>query len=150
MNPAQDPECDSSSSELEFTKLLLANERALYGFIYSLTQDPHASEDLRRELAERLWKKFGDYDRERSFVVWAIGFARLLVFEWRRKQARLPIPIEDETLNKLADIAAERAENNDAIRDALHECSAGLTELQRKALHQRYFEETPVSQIAKL
>ena len=104
---------------------------------------------LRQELAGRLWKKFDEFDRSRVFVAWAIGFARLLVFEWRRAQAKLPIPIGDETLNQLADAAAERAENRDEIQGALEECSGDLTDLQRKALHQRYYEETPVAEIAR-
>lgn len=138
-----------SPKELEFTKLLLENERAIFGFIHSLTQDIGATEELRQELAERLWNKFDQYDGSRPFVAWAIGFARLMVFEWRRAQTKLPIPMSDEALNQLADDAADRAESRDEIYAALRECSAGLTELQRKALHQRYFEETPVKQIAK-
>lgn len=134
--------------ELEFTKLLLENERALYGFLYSLTQDRQAAEELRQELAGRLWKKYDHYDSSRPFVAWAIGFARLLVLEWRRAQARLPIPLGDETLNKLADAAAERAGSSSEIHAALHECAAGLTDLQRRALHQRYYEELPVKTIA--
>ena len=48
----------------------------------------------------------------------------------------------------LADAAAERAENRDEIYAVLRECAAGLTDLQRKALHQRYYEESPVKKIA--
>lgn len=152
MPPAQNtlpPEPAPGSGEIAFTKLFVANERAIYGFIYSLTQNRGAAEDLRQELAERLWVKFADYDPQRPFVAWAIGFARLLVFEWRRKEAKLPIPIGDEALGKLADAAAERAENHEEIRAALHECAEGLTGLQRKALHERYYNEQPVALIAK-
>ena len=134
--------------ELEFTKLLLENERAIFGFIHSLTHDISATEELRQELAERLWTKFDHFDGKRPFVAWAIGFARLMVMEWRRAQAKLPIPMTDEVVNKLADAAAERAENRDEIYAVLRECAAGLTELQRKALHQRYYEESPVKKIA--
>ncbi len=149
MNTSRPSPDDDPSRELEFTKLMLANERAIYGFIYSLAHDRNAADELRQELAGRLWTKFDRYDAKRPFVAWAIGFARLLVFEWRREQAKLPIPLEDEALNKLADAAAERAEQNDDVREALHECAGNLTELQRKALHQRYYEEASVAKIAK-
>ncbi|MEM7146698.1 MAG: sigma-70 family RNA polymerase sigma factor [Verrucomicrobiota bacterium] len=140
---------DDSAKELEFTKLLLENERAIFGFIYSLTQDFNASEELRQELASRLWTKFDQFDGSRPFVAWAIGFARLMVLEWRRAQAKLPIPMDDEVLGKMADAAAERAENRSDIQAALHECAQDLTALQKKALHARYFDGTSVQEIAQ-
>lgn len=149
MKPPNQARESKSSTEIEFTKLLLENERAIYGFIYSLTHDRGASEELRQELAERLWQKFDEFDRGRPFIAWSIGFARLLVFEWRRRQSKLPIPLEDEALNKLADAAAARVGKGEEIHEALQECAKNLTDLQRKTLHQRYYEETSVAQMAK-
>jgi RNA polymerase sigma-70 factor (ECF subfamily) len=110
--------------------------------------DPHAADDLLQDLAGRLWSKFGTYDSQRPFVAWGLGFARLVAMEWRRKQSRLPLPLDEATLEKLADEAHDHADHYDARRDALHECLKSLTDHQRRTLHLRYHDELPVAQIA--
>lgn len=109
---------------LRFTRLFVADQAAFRGFLLSLVHDPHAVDDLLQELAVRLWRRFADYDAGRPFVAWGIGFARLVAFEWRRRQARLPVAVDDSTLQALAELAAERAvEHDGAARGAawLHE-----------------------------
>lgn len=137
------------ASELVFTRLFVANERALYGFLLSLVHDHGAVDDLMQELAGRLWKKFDQYDEARPFVAWGIGFARLLAFEWRRKQQKLPVPLDEATLDALADEAAIHAEHYDERRDLLRVCMKELTDHQRKTLHARYYDERPVAEIAR-
>ena len=133
---------------LEFTRLFVANQAAFHGFLFSLVHDRHAADDLVQDLAVRLWGKFGDFDRSRPFVAWGLGFARLLAFEWRRKQTRLPIPVDEATLHALAESAAERISANDERRDALRDCSQHLTDHQKRVLHARYQEDRPVAEIA--
>ena len=134
---------------LAFTRLFVANQAALHGFLVSLVNDLHAADDLLQDLAGRLWAKFDTYDPQRPFVAWGLGFARLVAMEWRRKQARQPLPLDDATLAKLADEAQDHADHYDSRRDALHECLKSLTEHQRRTLHARYHDDLPVSQIAK-
>ena len=43
-----------------------------------------------------------------------------------------------------------RAAWNMSVDEALLECAADLTELQKDALHQRYYENTPVRRIAEI
>ena len=150
MAPPSDqfPKLHDDPPEVVFTRLLVANQSALYGFLFSLVQDRHAADDLLQDLATRLWKNYADYDRSRPFIAWGLGFARLLVLEWRRKQAKLPLPLEDETLLALADLADHRAHHHEERREALRECLKSLTPLQRQTLHSRYEQETPVSELA--
>ena len=140
-NPPPDP-------QLAFTRQFVAAQPALHGFLMSLVHDTHAAEDLLQELAERLWRKFGDYDASRPFVAWGIGFARLLAMEWRRGQQRLPLPLDEETLDRLAAQAADDAPRHDERLDALRACLKGLTERQRSVLRMRYQESIPVAGIA--
>jgi len=137
-------------SQLEFTRQLVAAQPAFHGFLFSLVHDRHATDDLLQELACRLWLKFPEYDRGKPFVAWGLGFARLLAFEWRRKQARLPLPLDDETLNALAETAAECSPRHDARSEALRGCLRFLTDHQRHALQLRYQEERTVEEIAGL
>lgn len=145
MNSMENPPTDP---HLAFTRQFVAAQPALHGFLISLVHDTHAADDLLQELAERLWRKFGDYDRSRPFIAWGIGFARLLAMEWRRKQQRLPVPLDDDTLDRLAAEAAEEAPRHDERLDALRACLRKLTERQRTVLRMRYQESMPVAVIA--
>ena len=138
-----------SDPHLAFTRLFVCAQPALHGFLISLTHDVHAAEDLLQELAERMWRKFDQYDMRRPFVAWGIGFARLLAMEWRRRQRRLPLPLDEQTLELLATQAAEDAPHHDERLDALRECLKQLTDRQRAALRLRYQEAIPVAAIAR-
>lgn len=140
----------SSDPHLAFTRQFVAAQPALHGFLTSLVHDPHAADDLLQELAERMWRKFHEYDGSRPFVAWGIAFARLLAMEWRRRQQRLPLPLDDETLYHLASAAAEEAPHHDERLDALRACLKDLTKRQRAVLRMRYQESMPVAGIANL
>lgn len=135
--------------QLAFTRHFVANQAALYGFLVSLVQDLHAADDLLQELAGRLWVKFETNDSNRPFIAWGIGFARLIAMEWRREQQRLPLSLDESTLDQLAEQAAEQAGQLDERRDALHECLKSLTLHRRRVLHLRYQEELSVATIAR-
>ena len=134
---------------LVFTRHFVAHQSAFHGYLASLTGDHHAADDLVQELAGRLWRKFADYDPGRPFVAWGLGFARLLVMEWRRRQTKLPLAVDDETLERLAEEAAGFAASHDEAREALRDCLPRLTDLQRKVLQARYHDDLPVSEIAR-
>lgn len=133
---------------LQFTKLFVAAQPSLYGYLMSLVHDRQAADELIQELAERLWHKFPDYDASRPFVAWGIGFARYLAMEWRRRQRRLPLPLDEATLEALAETAEDDLSAQDARLEALRVCLAKLTGRQREVLRQRYEESLPVAAIA--
>jgi RNA polymerase sigma-70 factor (ECF subfamily) len=134
---------------LSFTRHFVAAQPALHGFLVSLVHDPHAADDLLQDLAERMWRKFGDYDERRPFVAWGIGFARLLALEWRRRQQRQAIPLDEATVELLAAEATDYAIDHGDRLDALRACLKHLTDRQRAVLRLRYQEEQPVKAIAR-
>ena len=134
---------------LKFTRLFVAAQPSLYGYLMTLVHDRQAADELIQDLAERLWHKFPQYDGERSFVAWGIGFARYLAMEWRRRQRKLPLPLDQATLDLLADAAEPASLEHDRRLEALHECLPKLSDRQREVLRLRYEESTPVATIAK-
>lgn len=139
----------SPEPHLQFTKLFVAAQPSLYGYLMSLVHDRQSADELIQELAERLWHKFPDYDASRPFVAWGIGFARYVAMEWRRRQRRLPLPLDEATLEALAETAEDDLSAQDARMEALRACLAKLTGRQRKVLRQRYEESLPVAVIAE-
>jgi RNA polymerase sigma-70 factor (ECF subfamily) len=132
-----------------FTRLLVANQPRIYGFIYSLVADRAAADDVLQEVSTVLWRKFEDFEAGSNFNAWALKIARFSVLEWRRKQSRAPLPIDEETLTALADQAADMAESEiEPMREALHLCLAKLPDRQRDLLRARYFDDESVQSIA--
>ncbi len=132
-----------------FTRLLMANQRRLYGFILALVHDRTHADDLQQEVASVLWKKFDRYEVGTDFAAWAMRVARLSVYEWRRQQARLPLPMNDETFDRMADEAMAVADQLDERLGALRRCMDSITGPHRQLLEARYGAGEAVRGIAE-
>ncbi|MDP6446871.1 MAG: sigma-70 family RNA polymerase sigma factor [Pirellulaceae bacterium] len=140
----------TDSSQIEtFSRLLIANHRRLYGFVYTLVQNHTAADDIVQEATTVLWRKFDQFEPCSDFGAWAMKVARLTVFEWRRNQARLPLPIGDELFETISEQAIKASSNSEARLDALDGCVTGLNERDRDLLSERYNHNVAVSDIAK-
>lgn len=137
-------------SQEQFSLLLLKNQRRLYGFIFTLVQDHSATDDILQEAASLLWNKFDTFEQGTDFGAWAMKVARFKVLEWRRKQQRLPLPIEEELLLELVG-KAETAQQTDGLgrMEALEHCLAKLNDTDGALINQRYSTNKPVSAIAQ-
>lgn len=131
-----------------FTRLLMANQRRIYAFVLSLVHDPAAADDVLQEVLGVLWRKFDQFREETDFAAWAMSAARLSVFEWRRRQAKLPLPLTDEELAILADEAEQLSGEFEARQTALRECLKKLGDKERRLLHSRYFLNESVAEMA--
>ena len=107
------------------------------------------SDDLFQQTALILWKKFDEYERDRSFFSWACGIARLEVIAFLRSRGRRRLYFSDD-LNLLL-IEAHAEVDEDQIlerRDALTKCMAKLRERDQKLLLECYQEAAGVNQAA--
>lgn len=134
----------------QFNRLVVTHQRRIYGFIYTLVQDYAATEDILQETTTVLWRKFEQFEPGTDFGAWALRVARFSVFEWRRKQQKLPLAIGDELLLELAN-KAEAAQSADhlASYEALEDCLTHLAQRDRDLLQDRYTEAHPVTEIAR-
>ncbi|MEM7390826.1 MAG: sigma-70 family RNA polymerase sigma factor, partial [Verrucomicrobiota bacterium] len=114
-----------------FARELTANHSRLRAFVYSLVQDHHSADDVMQDVASVLWKKYSEGEHIQNFRSWAITIARFTVLNWRRRQARLPIPMDDEQFAILADAAIQAVERNDPRSDALMDCFQKLDQKQQ-------------------
>jgi RNA polymerase sigma-70 factor (ECF subfamily) len=141
-----------TATELErgerFTRLLMANQRRIYAFVLSLVHDPVGADDVVQEVLGVLWRKFDQFREETDFAAWAMSAARLSVFEWRRRQAKLPLLLSDEELAILADEAADLCGEFESRQAALRECLTRLGDRERRLLHSRYFLGESVAEMA--
>jgi len=132
-----------------FSRLLVSNQRRIYGFIFTLVQNHAAADDIQQDVAELLWQKFESFKVGTDFGAWAMQVARFKVLQWRRSQRRLPLPIEDDLLNELATKAEAAQLSSDLGRqEALDHCLGALSDRDRSLLDLRYREQQPITSIA--
>lgn len=131
-----------------FSKLLITNQPRIYGFIYTLVQNRSATDEILQEVSSVLWKKFDQFQPGTDFGAWAMKVARFSVFEWRRKQAKLPLPIDDDLLQALVEKAIEVSCESEADLEALDTCVTKLSDHDQQLIRLRYFDESSVANIA--
>src|SRR5262249_7089766 len=86
---------DASTRQAKFAEHLGQSQTRLYGYIHSLVRDLNDADDLYQQTALILWKKFGEFDRQRSFFSWACGIARLEVANFLRSRGRQRLYFSD-------------------------------------------------------
>ena len=82
----------------EITLLWTAAQPSVLAFIRSVTPQLSDAEDILQETAKQIVARFEEYDPTRPFAAWAIGVARYKVMEWRRKEGRRDLPLDDEAI----------------------------------------------------
>ncbi|MDF1814031.1 MAG: sigma-70 family RNA polymerase sigma factor [Verrucomicrobiales bacterium] len=132
-----------------FTRLLIANRGRLFGFIFTMVHDRTATEEILQEASTVLWKKFDQFEPGTDFGAWAMKISRYSVFEWRRRQAKLPLPMDDELLESLSEKALEISCESEAQLEALDSCLKKLNSRDRDLIRSRYDTEDSVAEIAK-
>jgi len=123
----------------EFTRLWTAAQPKVAGFIAAVVPDYHLAEDLLQEVAVICLSKFKVYDRQRSFIGWALGIARLEVLAQQRRWARKEsFVLHSELLEELEWVCEELAPELEARTRALRECMQSLSGRIAKVLKLRY------------
>ncbi len=133
---------------LEFSQLLLRNDRALLRYIMTFIPRRDDAEEVLQRTAAALWEKFSDYDRTREFLPWAMRFTYFEILNFRKELARSRLIFNADVLDSLN---ATRDELHSAIesqRSALRQClkqldAAGLALLQR-----RYCDSESIADLA--
>src|SRR5215469_3348721 len=119
----------------EFADYLRQNQTRLYGYIHSLVRDLNDADDLYQQTTLILWKKFDEYDRQRSFFSWACGIARLEIANFLRRRGRQRLYFSDGLSLLLIESQAEMADEElDDRRDALARCVEKLRQQDRELL----------------
>ena len=137
------------SFQAEFAEYLRQAQTRLYGYIHSLVRDLNDADDLFQQTAVILWKKFGEYDRRRSFFTWACGIARLEVASFLRGRSRQRLYFSDDLNLMLIEAQAEASDEDlEDRRDALAKCMEKLRQRDRELLTECYGELSGVQEAA--
>ena len=140
---------DEQQRRADIATLLQQEQSRLYGYLYSLVRDLNDADDLFQQTTLVLWKKFGEFDSQRSFFAWACGVARLEVANFLRSRGRQRLYFSDD-LNLLLVEAQEAMTDTemDDRRDALAGCVAKLRERDRELLDECYGSASGIHEAA--
>ena len=116
----------------------------LSAFVYSLVVNFSEAEELLQETAAEIFEHIDRYDSSRPFLPWAMGIARNVVLNHRRKMARDRHIFDSEALERLTHAFENMADRHDAVRERFATCYHRLSARSREACRLRYeFDQTP-------
>jgi RNA polymerase sigma-70 factor, ECF subfamily len=129
----------SNARKSEFANLLRRDQARLFGYVHSLVRDLDDADDLVQQTTVILWKKFAEFDQNRSFFAWACGVARLEAANFLRARGRQKLYFSDE-LNLML-VEAQEDMTHDELEDrraALAQCVEKLRQRDRQLLDECY------------
>ncbi len=137
-----------------FLECFIPVQASIYAYIRAAGVPPSDAEDALQDLASRLWKNFSAYDPDRPFVAWAIGVARNLIRDRRRRaKVRQRVCVNSEMCERLADEVADTLVENQPLfeseREHLEPCLRELPEKATAVLRLCYFQNLSLADLAR-
>jgi RNA polymerase sigma-70 factor, ECF subfamily len=118
--------------------LWTAAQPTVTAFVRTLMPDFQQAEEVLQRVAVMLVRKFSEYDPQRPFAAWAIGFAKNEVLYYRRQRAHDKHLFNDELVEKIAVTYEQLVEEVDPIHEALGQCVEELQGRSRRVIELRY------------
>lgn len=132
----------------KFVRLLLDNQRRIYGLIAAMVPNPADADDVFQEVSASLWRKFDEFQPGTDFAAWASKFARFTALKHFRQGVRRRLQFDSDLLDQIAEEAEALAPDADARFDALQECLSQLNSRSRLLVQRRYEPGATVKDIA--
>lgn len=126
----------------------IASEPKLRAYAMACGLSREQTDDLVQEEALVLWRKFGDYDRSRPFLPWALGIAHHLI-QKIRQGARSSLILSPDVTEKLAETCPRIEKEIDERCGALRACVEKLPDHLRDLVALRYGERLSLAQIGQ-
>lgn len=139
-----------TSNDDQFIRLFSKCQCSLYAFILGMTRNTADADDLLQELNVALWKKRNSFDPKHDFFRWAIGFARIEIKNYRRKNAKSRLLFSDDVLNTLAADWPNDVSHHEQRLAALAACVNKLGSVEHQFISGFYRKNVSVNELAVL
>ena len=141
----------STESGEQFTRLLLQNQKRIWGLILSLVPNGPDADDVLQETCAVMWRKYNEFESGTDFAAWGLAIARFQVMRYysRRKteRARLSNDVIEAVAVQFS--APDQGKRFSARSSALKDCLTKLKSVQFDTLHRRYDAGQSVEEIAE-
>jgi RNA polymerase sigma-70 factor, ECF subfamily len=131
---------DPPDDHARFTRLLIQHEPQLLRCVLVAVPNRADARDIMHECSVALWRRFSEYDVERPFVPWALGFVRMEVRRFLRSSRRRAQLTERAAELMLQDEQAH-AEDLGVREQYLKHSVDGLPGDHQELIHGYYREE---------
>jgi RNA polymerase sigma-70 factor (ECF subfamily) len=132
----------------ELAGLWVQSQSVISAYISANVVDAHHVEDLVQEVAQICAEKFDSFDRQRSFVSWALGIARNRLLKYYRTRSRDRLVLSETALVRL-EAGMERIQHEaEDRREALRICLRQIHGRRQAVLTMRYGNNARVADIA--
>lgn len=135
-------------SEQEFAGRLVESQVALRGYLMAHIRNFSDVEDILQDVARVLWERHSEYDPDRPFVRWALGFARNRMLHYHRASQRARVLFDDELLTAFETRYEELNDELETHRKTLLICLKELPDQTKTILNLRYETGRAISEIA--
>ncbi len=133
---------------VDFERLFLENQRAIYSFIFAMLSSPADAEDIFQNTCLIMLKKSDQYRPATNFLTWARQIAQYEVFNYRRRQQTERLRFGDDLVDLLASEQAARVDDEELRVDAMRQCVEKLRPDDRELVRERYRQNITSKQLA--
>ena len=133
----------------EFLRRFTRDRERIFAFICSLVHRPADAEDVFQQCSLVLWRKFGSFQHDQSFLAWACGVAHFEVRNYWRTSGRDHLRFDDDLVRQLAAQRVESLSRYDDRLAALRICLKDLSEEQRTLIEAAYGTGGTVKRLAE-
>lgn len=145
---------EKNEKETAFVQALTQSQVALSAYLFMLTGDSFAAEDILQETNLYLWQNAAKYDPSRPFLPWAKTLAVYQLKKYRlyhRREAER-LTFDDELVNELGETLAApesgTADSGDVRLEAFDHCFGLLAEADRRLLTAKYVDHRDAASLA--
>ena len=118
----------------EFLRVFARDREQIFAYVFSLLPHRADAEDVFQRCSLLLWRKFGDFDRNREFLPWACGVAFYEVRNFLRSAERDRLQFSPELIEQLAECRPESLGRAGDRLAALKECLEQLRGADRELI----------------
>jgi len=140
---------DSVCADDIFIREFAANQRQLQAYIATQVSNWEAMDEIFQRVSLALWMKRSSFDVQRTFIAWAIGFAKIEVHKYISEQDRQMLTLTAEALQAVEASFDRSRQLLEERVTALEFCVARLPIRHRQILHLVYAEEVSLQEIAR-
>jgi RNA polymerase sigma-70 factor, ECF subfamily len=136
----------AAGDEAAFQRLVHAHQRAVFAFLYLMTGDRAAAQDMAQETFVAAFRGLRSFRGQSSVRTWLIGIARNLALKELRKTFRTAPPSEMDNLPALGAVDSAAVE----LRHDVDQALARLEPFRRSIFAMRVLQGLDYAQMSQL
>lgn len=141
---------DLSVDRSHLDRLLTEHRNQIYHYIFSLVPNDVDADDICQRCSIVMWRKFAEFDRDRSFLAWACGIAHYEIQNFRRSAGAGRMVFSSDVVQSLATQLEHLDGHTTADRlTALQSCLKHLPARDRLLVHEVYWNGRNYEEVAQ-